>query len=127
PELLALARQDDVQTYANRLLKLVHTHRADLDELLNRHLAEWRMDRLVKMDAMLLRLATAEMRYVPRVDLSVSINEAVDLARQFSSEESYRLINGTLGSVADELAIETGKPLHKGAAKEVSTRTSHST
>lgn len=106
PELVALARQDEVQAYATKLMALVVDHRATLDEHLNRHMEDWRMDRLIKMDAYLLRLAAAEMKYVAGVDHSVSINEAVDLAKQFSSEESYRLINGILGGLAQELSTE---------------------
>lgn len=119
PELLALARQEDVHAYAGRLFDLVTKHRDSLDERLNRHLADWRVDRLVKMDAFILRLAAAEMCYIPEVDLSVSINEAVDLAKQFSGEESFRLINGMLGSLAEEVSAETGKSLlnvHKAAS-----------
>lgn len=112
PELVALARQDDVQSYAGMLMNMVLEHRSDLDEQLNRHMADWRMDRLLKMDAYILRLAAAEMRYAPSVDLSISINEAVELAKQFSNDESYRLINGILGSLAEELSISTGKSLH---------------
>jgi N utilization substance protein B len=111
PELVTLLRLDDVQDYALKLMTLVAEHAPALDELLNRHMEDWRMDRLVRMDAYLLRLAAAEMKYVDHVDLSVSINEAVDLAKQFSSEESYRLINGILGALATELSQETGKSL----------------
>jgi N utilization substance protein B len=111
PELVALLRQEDVQSYAWKLLNLVVEHKKALDEQLNRHLADWRMDRLTKMDAYVLRLAAAEMRHVPHVDLSVSINEAVDLAKQFSGEESYRLVNGVLGALAETVAQETGKSL----------------
>lgn len=111
PELVALLRQDEVQNYAWKLLGLVVEHQKDLDEALNGHLADWRMDRLTKMDAYVLRIAAAEMKHVPNVDLSVSINEAVDLAKQFSGEESYRLVNGVLGSLAEAVSKETGKSL----------------
>lgn len=111
PEILALMRGEEVQSYAIKLMQLVAEHRDALDEQINRHLDDWRMDRLVKMDAYILRLATAEMRHMPNVDLRVSINEAVDLAKQFSTDESYRLINGVLGSLAPEVAEQTGKPI----------------
>lgn len=111
PELVALFRQDDVQNYAWKLLSLVVDNQTSLDEQLNTHLSDWRMDRLVKMDAYILRIAAAEMKLVPSVDLSVSINEAIDLAKHFSSADSYRFINGVLGSLANELSKETGKSL----------------
>jgi N utilization substance protein B len=111
PEQIALQRQEDVQDYARKLMEIVVDNRVALDEQLNRHMQDWRMDRLIKMDAYILRIAAAEMKHVSNVDLSVSINEAVDLAKQFSSEESFRLINGILGSLATELSKETGKGL----------------
>ncbi|WP_373531368.1 transcription antitermination factor NusB [Vampirovibrio sp.] len=111
PELISLVGSENVQEYAFNLMKLVAEHRAELDELLNQYMAEWRMDRLIRMDAYILRLAAAEMKYVEKVDLSVSINEAVELAKQFSSEESFRLIHGVLGALAEKVSEETGKSL----------------
>ncbi len=113
PEMLALAEQEEVQAYALKLIGLILDHQAALDDALNRHMEEWRMDRLVKMDRYILRLAAAEMLHVASVDAGVSINEAVELAKQYSSEESYRLINGVLGGLADELAqAPTGSAGH---------------
>lgn len=111
PELVSLVGSEPVQDYAFNLIKLVAEHRAELDEALNQHMEEWRMDRLIRMDAYILRLAAAEMKFVEKVDLSVSINEAVDLAKQFSSEESFRLIHGVLGALAEKVSEETGKSL----------------
>ena len=104
-------RSEDVQAYATKLIRLVAEHLPELDEGLNRHMEDWRMDRLVKMDAYILRVAAAEMAYVADVDLSVSINEAVDLAKQFAGEESYRFINGVLGALAEEYSEKTDKAL----------------
>ena len=104
PEIIGLAKQDDVKSYAIKLMGLVLEHEAELDEQLNKHMQDWRMDRLIKMDRYILRLAAAEMRYVESVDPGVSINEAVELTKKYSSEYSYRLINGVLGALAEELA-----------------------
>lgn len=111
PETIGLMTAEPVQDYAIELMKLVAEHKAGLDEALNQHMADWRMDRLIRMDAYILRLAAAEMKFVQDVDLSVTINEAVDLAKQFSSEESFRLIHGVLGALAEKVSEETGKAL----------------
>jgi N utilization substance protein B len=111
PELVSLVGSEPVQDYAFNLIKLVAEHRVELDEALNQYMEDWRMDRLIRMDAYILRLAAAEMKFVEKVDLSVSINEAVDLAKQFSSEESFRLIHGVLGALAEKISEETGKSL----------------
>jgi N utilization substance protein B len=105
PELLYHSQLADVQNYAIKLITLVNSHKSVLDALLNEHLDDWRMDRLISIDSCILRVAAAEMQYVSSVDCSVSINEAVDLAKQFSSEESYRLVNGVLGSLAEALGF----------------------
>ena len=106
PEYAALAGTPEVQNYANRLIQLVTTHKEEVDDLINRFSTEWRVDRLVKMDRLILRLAVAEMRFVEDVDHSVSINEAVELAKQYSADDSYRFINGVLGAVAEALTTE---------------------
>lgn len=111
PELVTLLRSEDVQAYATKLIRLVAEHLPELDEALNSKMEDWRMDRLVKMDAYILRVAAAEMAHMPNVDLSVSINEAVDLAKQFASDDSYRFINGVLGALATDLSEKTGKAL----------------
>lgn len=104
PELLALAKTDAVKDYALTLVELTLTHQAELDPLLEAHCEEWKLSRLVELDRWLLRLSAAEMKYVPDVDVGVSIDEAVELAKQFSTEDSYKFINGVLGNVAKELA-----------------------
>jgi N utilization substance protein B len=109
PELAAHARVASVQEYAIRLVQLVQLHREGLDQLINQYAEEWRLDRLVRMDAFILRLITAEMLYVPEVDVSVSINEAVELAKRFSTLESHRFINGILGRLADTLEAQAAE------------------
>ncbi|MDX2085256.1 MAG: transcription antitermination factor NusB [Candidatus Melainabacteria bacterium] len=109
PLFVALAETREVKDYANQLIKLVVEHRVTLHQLIEASSEDWRLDRLAKMDRLVMELAIAEMKYLPDVDLSVSINEAVELAKRFSSEESYRFINGVLGQVATMLE---GQPAH---------------
>lgn len=108
PETVALVQTPDVQAYAERLIRHVVERQPELDELIGQHSEDWRVDRLAKMDRYILRLAVAEMKYEPRVDIGVSINEAVELAKRFSSEESFRLVNGILGAVAETMEQPAG-------------------
>jgi transcription antitermination protein NusB len=105
PELATHSKVASVQDYAAQLVQVVQKHVKQLDFIINYYSEDWRLDRLVKLDAMILRLAVAEMLYCPKVDVSVSINEAVELAKLFSTQESHRFINGILGKVA--LSIES--------------------
>jgi transcription antitermination protein NusB len=89
-----------VRSFALELLALVFKHQAEIDALINQHSQEWKLERMVKMDRSLLRLALAELCWMRAIDCSVTINEAVEMAKVFSMEESYRFINGLLGHVA---------------------------
>ncbi len=66
----------------------------------------WALDRMPVVDRSLLRLSTYEMVYVDDVPISVSINEAVNLAKEFGGEESPRFVNGILGRIALQLEEE---------------------
>ncbi|MEB3286004.1 MAG: transcription antitermination factor NusB [Vampirovibrionales bacterium] len=104
PELAALAKEEQVMAYATQLIKIIEEHQTEIDELINHCSADWRVDRMVLLDAWILRLAAAEMKYMDGVDISVSIDEAVELAKDFSTEESFKYINGVLGALAKQLA-----------------------
>jgi len=110
PEWTALARIQEVQDYAKQLIQMVQTNQAELDEAINACSTDWRIDRLVQIDATILRLAAAEMKYQPEVDVSVSIDEAVELAKRFSTEDSYKFINGVLGALATQLGYNYTAP-----------------
>lgn len=66
----------------------------------------WTMDRMPIVDRSLLRLAAYEMCYVHDVPVSVSINEAVNLAKEFGGDDSPRFVNGILGRIAIQLEEE---------------------
>jgi N utilization substance protein B len=76
---------------------------SDIDEIIQRHAEHWRMDRMPTVDRNILRAAVAEFFGFPRTPKPVVINEALEIARKFSSPESVHFINGVLDSVAKEL------------------------
>ena len=71
----------------------------EIDEIIEEKAKGWTIDRIAKMDLPILRVAIFEIRHREDIPVSVSINEAVELAKKFSSEESSRFINGLLGQV----------------------------
>jgi N utilization substance protein B len=84
----------------------VRTHRADLDELIEAHSHNWRLERMARVDRNVLRLGTFELKYRPDIPRKVTINEAIELGKRFGNEESAAFINGLL----DRLAVAVGKP-----------------
>ena len=90
--------------YATELVRGVHAHRADLDDRIARYAKEgWSLERMPVIDLTLLRLAAYELEFQPDVPLAVVIDEAVSLAKQFSTDEAGRFVNGVLASIAAEV------------------------
>jgi N utilization substance protein B len=70
-----------------------------IDKLIARNLVRWKIDRISKVDLSILRLAIFEILHMKEIPVSVSINEAVELAKKYSSDESASFINGLLSKV----------------------------
>src|SRR5437588_2149438 len=79
------------------------THPADIDAMIQKHAANWRLERMAAVDRNLLRAAVAEMVGFPKTPRPVVINESLEIARKFSSPESVNFINGVLDSIAKDL------------------------
>ena len=86
-------------TYVLSVLHGVVTQVELLDQLIIAHSKDWTLDRMAKMDLAILRVAIYEMKFMDEIPVGVSINEAVELAKQFSYPEASSFINGVLGSV----------------------------
>jgi N utilization substance protein B len=108
---------------AMALLKKAFDDRPACDTLLRRHARRWELPRLALVDRNVLRLATHELR-TGRDDPKSTINEALRLAREFSTAESPRFVNGVLDAVARELRGETPTEAPAEAPRENPTRAS---
>ena len=93
----------EVRNFAEDLFRAGMERAAEIDELIERHAQHWRMDRMAAVDRNLLRCGVAEFLAFPHTPKPVVINEALEIARKFSSPESVQFINGVLDSVAREL------------------------
>ena len=89
--------------YFNEITEGVFEKKDELDAEYSKYLKDWKQSRLPKVDVMLLRIAVYEMLHVSDIPVSVSINEAVVLAKKYSSEESKSYINAILGKVGSTL------------------------
>lgn len=89
--------------YVRELVEGTERHRNRIDSLLSDYLKGWKIDRLSKVDREVLRLGVYEMVYRDDVPPKVVVNEAIELAKQFGTEESGRFVNGVLGKMILEL------------------------
>lgn len=88
--------------YAAQLLELVLSKKDEVDAKINEHSNKWTTSRMPKVDVAILRLATVELLYMEDIPDAVAINEAVDMAKKYSADESKAFINGILGNIAKE-------------------------
>jgi transcription antitermination protein NusB len=93
----------EVQSFAEDLFRVATERAPEIDRLIEGHAEHWRMDRMAAVDRNLLRAAVAELLGFPTTPRAVVINEALEIARKFSSPEAVQFINGVLDSVGKEL------------------------
>jgi N utilization substance protein B len=100
-EILDRYRADPSVPYAAILVNGVEDRAAEIDELIARYAEDWTVSRMPPIDRNLLRVGVVEMLYLD-VPAAVTINEAVDLAKLYSTADSGRFVNGILGRIARE-------------------------
>lgn len=96
------------EPYVQVLLSGVDEHLAKIDELITTYAQDWDMDRMPAVDRNILRIAIFEILWVAEVDLKIACDEAVELAKSLSTDESSNYINGVLGRIVklkDSIAI----------------------
>lgn len=89
--------------FAEELIAGVEAHRAEIDKVISESATNWSTDRIAKVDLAILRLAVFELLFRDDIPPVVSINEAVDLAKEYSSVEARRFVNGVLDRVRGTL------------------------
>ena len=94
-----------VAAFTLKLVTGVTTHREELDATLQTLATEWSLDRLVSVDRNILRMAAFELTYLEGVPASATINEAVELAKKYSTAESGRFVNGVLGAIVTQVGL----------------------
>ncbi|WP_053353157.1 transcription antitermination factor NusB [Leucobacter musarum] len=87
--------------YAREIVDGVTDHRDEIDELIVSYAQGWTLERMPHIDRALLRLAAWEIIHNDEVPAAVAIDEAVELAKEYSTDDSGRFVNGVLGKIAD--------------------------
>ena len=93
----------EVRGFTEDLFRVATDRAPEIDGLIERHAEHWRMDRMAAVDRNILRAAVAEFLGFPDTPRAVVINEALEIARKFSSPESVQFLNGVLDSVGREV------------------------
>ena len=94
---------DEAKGFAEDLFRVACDRSSEIDDLIEKHAQHWRMDRMAAVDRNILRGAVAEFLGYPATPRPIVINEALEIARKFSTPESVQFINGVLDSVGKDL------------------------
>ncbi len=94
--------EEEVRQFADELVEGTVERIESIDVLLARHAEHWRVSRMAAVDRNILRVATFELLHEPDTPAPVAINEALEVARKFSTSESVQFINGILDSIRKE-------------------------
>ena len=89
--------------YVKKAYDTIFEKREEIDNCIGAHAHGWRTDRMSKLSRSILRLAVYEMLYEEEIPYSVSINEAVELAKKFDDDKARPFINGILNAVKNDL------------------------
>ena len=95
--------ESDVRGFADDLFRVATDRSAEIDKLIEAHADHWRVERMAAVDRNILRSGVAEFLGFSDTPKPVVINEALEIARKFSSPESVNFLNGVLDSVARKL------------------------
>ncbi len=87
---------DEIKEYALRLLRTIKDNFDEITSTIKKFSKNWKLERMAVIDRNILRIAIAEMLYMDDIPEKVSINEAVEISKKYSTDESYAFINGIL-------------------------------
>ena len=96
-----LREEAGLDDFAVELIRGVHRNLAEIDGLIEEHSRGWKLSRMPIVDRNILRLALFELRHSPDIPDAVAIDEAVELAKELSTADSGRFVNGLLARAAD--------------------------
>lgn len=107
------AKEKDLRRFAEKLFFQTIEHKEELDEVIVDHIKNWDINRLALIDRLILKMAICELIYFEEIPTKVSINEAIELAKRYSTAKSGRFINGILDAALTDLD-EKGRINKKG-------------
>lgn len=107
------SEEASVRLFGDRLIKGVLQHLEKIDRAIKEHAENWDIHRMAVVDRNVLRLAIYEMHYREDIPPVVSINEAIDISKRFSTEDSGRFVNGILDRIRQDLMRPARTPVPK--------------
>jgi transcription antitermination protein NusB len=111
----------DAHEFAKSLVIETVNHAAEIDKIIKGKVANWDFKRIALLDRLILRMAICELMYFKDIPPKVSMDEAIELAKLFSTEKSGQFVNGVLDAILEEMVAagelsKAGRGLNQGTA-----------
>jgi transcription antitermination protein NusB len=97
-----------ITAFAKNLVRKVLDSRENIDEMLSKHTANWDLKRMTVIDRNILRMAVGELLFFKETPFKVVIDEAVEIAKIYGTEESWKFVNGVVDSIHKEMDVLNG-------------------
>lgn len=101
-----LKDEEDDKNFMSLLFNKTILHRATFESLIDKHVSNWEIERIANMDMLLMEMALAEILHIPTVPVKASLNEYIDISKEYSSPNSKVFVNGVLDKIIAELKAE---------------------
>lgn len=102
-DLLPEIKEEESAAFVNDLISKTLENEAQLDEMILQNVVNWELERMALIDKILLRMGITELLYFPEIPPKVSINEAIDIAKEYCTRNSGKFVNGILDAVLEDL------------------------
>jgi len=114
----------DAHEFAKQLVVETINHATEVDKIIKGKVTNWDFERIALLDRLILRMAITELKYFKDIPPKVTMNEAIELAKLFSTEKSGQFVNGVLDAVLDDMRTggelqKAGRGLFEGSAPRV--------
>jgi N utilization substance protein B len=96
----------------------VRQHFEEIDKIIEECAPEWPIDKIAKIDLVILQIAIFEMLFGKKTPVKVAIDEAVEIAKEFGNDTSHKFVNGVLGTVVEKYIPEEKDKILEGASSE---------
>ena len=129
--LVGLSDNKTAHDFAKRLVIQTINHSVEIDRIIREKVANWDFKRIAILDRLILRMGICELLYFREIPPKVSMNEAIELAKLFSTQRSGQFVNGVLDAVLIDIRSaggleKSGRGLYEGGAAGPKTKTKKS-
>jgi len=105
-EMSAIEEKREVRDFIIQIAEIFQNNKKEIDNIINTLVSGWNIERMITIDKDIIRIAICELVYIKQIAPKVVINEAIELAKKYSTADSASFVNGVLAKVVDEYGIK---------------------